>query len=150
MKSVHSYLSDATDAIKGGRIEHAVWCIENAYSICSENERALVDLTSELILEDEFRSALDKFRLTVAKIGVMLDYHASLSKEEWVVLLTELSTAYAFESINKRRNWNHKIPEISYLMESLRLATDNFTNPDIRSRIQGMRRYNPNPLPPPL
>lgn len=150
MKAVRAYVSDATNAIKDGRIEHAVWCIENAYSICNENEKKCLELTSSLISEEDFIIALKNIRKVVRRIQDMLDYRATLSKEEWILILTELSTAYAFARLNERRNWKHKLPELSDLMESLRLATDNFTNPDIRSQLKGMRRYNPNPLPPPL
>lgn len=150
MKAVRTYVFDATNAIKDGRIEHAVWCMENAYSISSENEKKYLELTSSLISEDNFIVALESVRKTVRRVQAMLDYQATLSKEEWILILTELSTAYAFTRFNERRNWKHKLPELSDLMESLRLATDSFTNPDIRSQLKGMRRYNPNPLPSPL
>jgi hypothetical protein len=150
MKPARKYLESAADSIKKANIEYTIWCIENAYCVddgCSEEE---IEAISHMIHKDDFKRAVANLKDTLSRLRRMLDYSSTLSGEEWVMILTELSTAYACVRFSERRKLEHDLYEISEIMDRIRIMTKNFTDPDIISQVKGMRRYNPNPLPPPL
>lgn len=151
MRTVREYLLDATRSIEEQNFHHAVWLIENAYCLLGEGkyEKELRQISS-LINQDSFLIASQDIRESLRRANFILQYNANIMPEEWIMILTEISTAYSFTRFSNRRNWRLELEELDELMESLRSISNDFQDSSIKSRIKGMRRNNPNPLPAPL
>lgn len=143
------YIEEAVAALDDGDACFAIWLAENAAELSAGDDPDLLSFRAKLDagrIADAAEEANSDLRRTMR----LLPRADRLIYEEWVLVITDLSTAHAIERFAARAGVPAAIPLAAPAMALLGEKTGGFTRAEFRLALDEVRQRNPNPLPPPL
>jgi len=151
-RTAKSYAEEAVQAADGGNIAHAIWLIENAFSVAGDDiTKGKIKVISDTIIPDSgFVSIIRESNIQMGLVSKMLSDRNSLVAEEWMLVVSSLSSTYSLKRFCERSSRHCSIPLLESVMRQLDEATDHFTYGPFQNQLRAARRRYPNPLPAPL
>lgn len=141
----------AQHAFEDEQFEFAIWLNESAYLM----ENSSGDLLSAQSMNRRLHESASPAKLVnsardmLKRACRLLDYSEALSPEEWLLIISELSGAYAIDCF-LIRNGLHNPLTLEAVMAKLSEATNGYSFDPFVKELCNARRRNPNPLPEPL
>lgn len=152
MANKECLMTEALEAIRSDDSLFAIWMIENA----AEKGLDAGDMSRLMnaMSADAGAYALSKILPEVSReLETVIDLCQSsedLSGEEWMVVVSYLSTAFAVKRYAERLHCTINLFLLEVATRAVEKATNHFCHPAFRAALREARRRYPNPLPPPL
>lgn len=145
---LHDLLREAMTFISTNEVSHSIWLLEKASILTqSSADEDAVKSTESAISSDILLSELDKCRPSILTVRRVLEYSSTLEPEEWLLVVTELSSAYVLIRFCKRRGFFPNVDWFEEAMRDLAEVTFNYTYEPFLRQLRCARRKHPNPLP---
>ncbi len=150
-RTAESYLNEAALFATQGNVLHAIWLTENAFSAATDAAEAhRIESLAIKVTNAALHDAISDCSRQLKAVSRMLSNTDGLVAEEWMLIVSTLSSAYALTRFVKRTGRKYTVPVFDTVIRELQEATDNFTHATFLRQLRAARRRYPNPLPPPL
>jgi hypothetical protein len=147
---VKGWIEESQEHAEKHNFAYAIWLVENAIDLTSEEYvRQLAEFTFK-ISELDLREESLRCDLIIDRIERLLVDSRDLLPEEWMLIVSDLSSCYAIYRFIKRMSYLVALPRLDSVVTKLMAETDEFALASFRCQLDEARSRYPNPLPPPL
>lgn len=130
-----------------GDLAFAIWLAENAIEISDVEEIRRASPITFSITEGELNKVIDICRQLITRLNKMIDNFEHLSSEEWLLVISDLSSCYSVARFAGRMPYDTNDLKLDSIVDRLSAVTKEFSLPVFCHQLRQARSRYPNPLP---
>ena len=148
--TLDSLTAEVKENLASGNWDYIIWLVENAIELSDETTIKILFPNVFNLPESKLKDVVDARAVIIRRLHLLLNHHAGLLPEEWLLVVSDLSGSFAVSRFVKRMGYTIPQPDLDAIMTKLARVTEQFTLAPFQRQLQAARSRYPNPLPPPL